>query len=374
MADGVRIRTHKHRQSIEIQFQYRGVRCRESLKLEPTKSNLRYATGLRAQIITEIEKGIFQYGKHFPDSKRAGLFGETSSTGTIGEKLRDYKATIQKAVAAGNISPSTQDGYDKAVRKLLATFDKTPLLELSHQSLKAFVESLDTTAKSVRNTLIPMRAIVEDALNDGDIQQNPFSRLAMKKLMRTKPKSEYEVDHFTREEVVSILEHAGACRPLWQFAFWSGLRTSELIALDMQDIQDTVIKVRRAVVVHVERNTTKTEAGKRDVVILPGARQALAALTHKTGRVFRHPKTGEGWIDDQQLRKAWIQILKRAGVRYRNPYQTRHTYASMLLSTGENPLWVAEQMGHADTEMITRTYGKWLPPRDGYTPITMQAR
>ncbi len=53
--------------------------------------------------------------------------------------------------------------------------------------------------------------------------------------------------------------------------------------------------------------------------------------------------------------------MRQAGVRYRNPYQTRHTYASMLLSNGENIMWVAKQLGHVNVEMVIRTYGKWIP-------------
>ncbi|RMH36814.1 MAG: hypothetical protein D6694_13555, partial [Gammaproteobacteria bacterium] len=48
-------------------------------------------------------------------------------------------------------------------------------------------------------------------------------------------------------------------------------------------------------------------------------------------------------------------------VRYRPPYQTRHTYASMMLSAGANPLWVARQMGHKDWGMIRKRYGRWIP-------------
>lgn len=58
---------------------------------------------------------------------------------------------------------------------------------------------------------------------------------------------------------------------------------------------------------------------------------------------------------------AGTHALKKAGIRYRNPYQTRHTYASMLLSAGENPMWVAQQMGHKDWAMIRRVYGRWIP-------------
>ena len=53
--------------------------------------------------------------------------------------------------------------------------------------------------------------------------------------------------------------------------------------------------------------------------------------------------------------------VKKAGVRYRRPYQTRHTYASMMLSAGEHPMWVAGQMGHSDWTMIARVYGRWMP-------------
>lgn len=52
--------------------------------------------------------------------------------------------------------------------------------------------------------------------------------------------------------------------------------------------------------------------------------------------------------------------MKRAGVRYRNPYQTRHTFASVMLAAGHDPKWVATQMGHETTEMLERTYGKWI--------------
>lgn len=70
-------------------------------------------------------------------------------------------------------------------------------------------------------------------------------------------------------------------------------------------------------------------------------------------------------MTSQQLRRtAWIYLLKRAGVRYRNPYQTRHTYASMLISQGENVLWVSKQMGHANMQVTLKRYTDWLPDKN----------
>ncbi|HIE1785155.1 Arm DNA-binding domain-containing protein [Pseudomonas aeruginosa] len=81
--------------------------------------------------------------------------------------------------------------------------------------------------------------------------------------------------------------------------------------------------------------------------------------------VFQNPRTMERWKGDQPIRKTmWAHAVKKAGVRYRRPYQTRHTYASMMLSAGEHPMWVAGQMGHSDWTMIARVYGRWMPSAD----------
>lgn len=85
----------------------------------------------------------------------------------------------------------------------------------------------------------------------------------------------------------------------------------------------------------------------------------------KGEEVFQNPRLERRWEGDQPIRKTlWKGVLRSAGVRYRNPYQTRHTYASMMLSAGEHPMWVAKQMGHADWTMIARVYGRWMPDAD----------
>lgn len=77
--------------------------------------------------------------------------------------------------------------------------------------------------------------------------------------------------------------------------------------------------------------------------------------------LFYDPETGQPWPDDAPIRRAWTAILKRAGVRYRCPYQTRHTYASMMLSAGEDPTYIASQLGHRDWAMIRKVYARWIP-------------
>jgi integrase len=371
---GITIREHANVKSIQIEFAYRGVRCRESLRLEPTASNIKYADGLRAEITRKITQGAFVYVDYFPDSQKAILFGLVVTKKTIGELLRDHLTGYEKAVANGQMSPSTLDGYQKIIDgHLLPKFDKILLKELTPSILREWIASLGVTAKTARNIITPLRSVLDDALNDELIPHNPLDKIALKKLLtRTSIKSTYEVDPFDEAEKKAILAMAeGQARNLLQFAFWSGLRTSELIALEWGDVDwiHGTVRVQRAVVVKTEKGT-KTDAGTRDVMLLPLAKNALIAqkeFTFLAGkRIFHNPKTEKAWETDGQIRKTcWQPILKRAGVRYRNPYQTRHTYASTLLSANENPWWVAKQMGHVDVEMIFRHYGKWIPNKKG---------
>lgn len=112
--------------------------------------------------------------------------------------------------------------------------------------------------------------------------------------------------------------------------------------------------VRQAQVLR-RTKSTKTKAGIREVILLPPAIDAL--LEQKkyslgSGKhVFLDAVNNAPWVDSKQLGQRWRVLFKKINnlklpVRYRKPYNTRHTYASMLLSRGENEWWVATQMGH----------------------------
>lgn len=57
--------------------------------------------------------------------------------------------------------------------------------------------------------------------------------------------------------------------------------------------------------------------------------------------------------------------IKRAGIRRRNPYHTRHTFACWLLSAGATPSFIASQMGHENAQMVYEVYGMWIDEMNG---------
>ena len=357
---GVRVRTA---QSIEIDFYYRGVRCRERLKLAPNTANRRYASRLKAEIEGRIARDEFNYAEFFPDSPRARTLSRRAGDAiTVGEVLRRYIDTAERS-----LQRSTWLDYNRSVDShLIPTFGDLHLTELTRAKLREWASGLDVTPKRLANILLPLRAVLKDAAADEIIDRNVLH--GWKPEIKAKLRDETAIDPFTPDEIRLICAACdGQLRNLVQFGFWTGVRTSELFALRWPDVdwRRGLVRVQRARV-RGETKTTKTAAGVRDVKLLPPALEALKAQRTHTellgGEIFHDPRTDAPWSGDHALRSGpWRRALRAAGVRYRYPYQMRHTYASMMLSAGENPAWIARQMGHADWGMIRRTYARWMP-------------
>jgi integrase len=334
--------------SIEIAFTYRGRPCRERVKLSPTRDNLAYCRRWRQGILHEIAAG-------------EGM--------TVGQLLDRWMAGV-----CGRLSKAGRMSYESAIRVYWAPrFGRTPIEHLSAEQIREFLGGFrGLSPKTQNNLLTPLRQAYRMAFEEGLIDASPLDRVRAATVERRDP------DPFTVAEIRAIL---AACtepqhRALFQFAFATGLRTSELIALRPDDVDwaKGVAHVRRARV-RGEIKTPKTASGRRTVDL---CEPALAALTEAWAKpdieppswlanqqgvafFFYDPETGQPWPDDAPIRRAWTAALLRAGVRYRCPYQTRHTYASMMLSAGEDPTYIAAQMGHRDWGMIRKVYARWIP-------------
>lgn len=347
--------------SIRIGFSYKGEYCKETLRLKPTERNLRYAERFRHEVLNQIERGTFDYAAYFPDSPRA-IYSGPGHVLTMRKCLDRWLAHIKPTV-----STSTYRDYKNTVlHQLIPGFGEYTVAKVTRGMVRDWVSGISAGNKRIANLVSPLRQTLELAVDDGVIESNPLHDWRYRK----KELPSEDVDPFTREEQSAILAHMDEQgRNLIQFAFWTGMRTSEMVALEWSDIDWTrkVAFVTKSVTQASQAaEMPKTATSRRDVKLLPPALDALTRQKDYTfvgqSRVFHNPRTSKPWTGDQAIRKTlWTHALKRAGVRYRYPYQTRHTYASMMLSAGENPLWVAKQMGHRDWSMIARRYGKWLP-------------
>ena len=338
--------------TIQVDFRWNGKRYRERLALSPTPANLKYAARLKAVIDHETAVGTFDYAKHFPNSPRAAK----PAGDALWPALREFCESLSQS-----LEPETLKKYLYDAETIAAAFPGKTIQTLTGTDVEDWVQKQTLSKKRLDNLLTPLRGALRQAKTRGVIPSNPLSDFTIKR--NRKIRVTEKVDPFTPREI----EQLGATRlgPLWTFWAWTGLRSGELIALRWGDVREDRILVQRSVRVGRVK-VTKTASGDRTVALLPAARSAISLLTRgePDTAVFIKPATGEPYWEDRSLARDFRLACEEAGVRYRGPNQCRHTYATWALSSGENPAWIAKQMGHSDTLMLFKTYGKWMPQID----------
>jgi hypothetical protein len=163
--------------------------------------------------------------------------------------------------------------------------------------------------------------------------------------------------------------------------FFMGLRTGEAIGLRWPsvDLRSKHVMIVEGVVQGQQVDRTKTNTVRK---VLLNSR-ALAALTGQKahtyvadGHVFHDPRYAARWVGERAFgRFVWKPCLKRCKIRYREPYQTRHTYATMMLMSGMRPAFCAGQMGTASKSSTSTTPSGCLAPattRDGQARADFQ--
>ena len=342
-----------------------GHRCRERIKLKPSPANLKRAERHRSAIIVAIENGTFNYAHTFPNSKNIARFSVKGEALPVKDYLESWLEQKKPTLKA-----STYKDYCKTVNNvLIPVFGEILLARLKRSDIRSWCAELTCSNKRIANLISPLRTALQDAFYDEIIESNPLYGWRYAKQEGPKD-NQTHIDPFTKNEQIAILEAAeGQSRNLLRFAFWTGMRTSELIAIEWGDIDwiKQEIRVSRALTqASKEPESTKTTSGTRTIKLLPDALYALKEqkeFTFLKGlQVFNNPRLEQPWKGDQAIRRTlWIPVLKKAGIRYRNPYQTRHTYASMMLSAGEPLPWLSYQMGHSNILTTAKIYAKFIP-------------
>jgi integrase len=358
---GTRAGVETRDNSIRINFTYEGKARKETLRtngkpIPPTPANLKFAARLAEEIRQKIRFGTFVYADYFPASKTA----TTGQGVTVGDRLDTWFETLVGKEG------STVKGYRTGREWWKARIGHIPVRALVRsQILAALATEPEWTGKTRNNKMSVLRQALQLALADGVISANPCDGIG------TFPHQKPEPDPFTQEEAEAII--AGLAKHYdeqiaryFGVKFYTGLRTSESLAMrwDWIDWPKKTMGVSEAVVLGEHKDRTKTNVvrrihlNSRALGLLKEQKAATFLQPH--GLIFPDPRTGERFTDDEPPRELWWRpCLKRLGIRYRSPYETRHTYATMMLMQGVTPSFAATQLGHS-VEMFLRTYARWI--------------
>ena len=361
-------------------FRYMGIRCRETTNLEDNAYNRRILKKRLEQLQAEITLGSFEYEKYFPKSKRVEEFKEKRSQQiAVQTKVPLFKEFTELWFKQKQIE--WRDSYQQKVsivikNYLIPAFGNQVLSKIKKSDLLNFRASLakvthgkDQTslkASRINQIMTPLRMILNDAAERYDFE-SPYKNINNLK------ESKIEVTPFSLEEVHKILTAVREdFRPYYTIRFFTGMRTSEIDGLQWKniDLQRREIHIREALVNGV-LGGTKTYGSDRTIQMNDRVYQAFlqqkSLNNGKSDFVFCNRDGGP--LDYRLVNKrVWHPILRFLGLTPRRAYQTRHTAATLWLAAGENPEWVARQLGHSTTEMLFRVYSRYIPNvtrRDG---------
>ncbi|MCL5885285.1 MAG: site-specific integrase [Deltaproteobacteria bacterium] len=262
------------------------------------------------------------------------------------------------------IAPSTWRDY-RSILDVYAVpcLGLIPLAQIRHRDMERFLETLrELSGKRRNNVMVPVKAMFRDAVRRGDLMDSPCAHV--RRCREDRP----EIDPMSFGEVGLFLEHVDPWyRQYFAAAFLTGMRPSEMLALKWRhvDFATRTISIREGRVGGVD-GSLKTTSSNRDIDMLSPLTAVLRRHREASGGGDGYVFTGKGGLplDVANLRnRVWYPALRKAGLRRRTMYQTRHTFASLMLAHGEDPLWVARMLGHATMEMIFRHYGKFIRNR-----------
>jgi integrase len=366
--------------SIRIQFtDAEGVRHKKTMyvgdtPMMPTAANIKRAAIQVDEIRDKIRLGVFTMAEYFKEGK------STSGILTVASQLEYW-------LKAQRIETSTHAAYSSAIRfwnNALIQVDPrkvdSPMVCFGEMPLKAVIPSSvlnaintrpDLSGKTINNYRDVLNEAFQLAVDDNILSRNVVSGVPRATYQKADP------DPFSGQEITAIVDafamhHPGQVANFAKFWFWTGLRTSEIFGLRWEHVKlvgkRPSITVKEAVVRGTKKDRTKTNV-LRKVYLNSRALEALQLqqqFTRKNGEeVFQDPRYETAWIDERAFRRSyWTPLLKKIEVRYRRPYQMRHSYATSMLMSSMNHSFCARQLGHS-VEVFQKTYSTWIDgPQD----------
>lgn len=360
------------RGKLVIDFRYLGKRFREQTILPDTPFNRKQLNELALKMEAEITLDIFDYAKYFAKSKRLeevielrdrkvaatsrcplfSMFAEV----WYEEKKIEWKTTYQRKVTT-TLNKYLNPYFGGQVIKKIT---KSDLLDFRASLANVQLENQKTlSASRINQIMIPLRMILQEAAERYGFE-TPYKNIRNLKEVKpvVHPLSLTDVWRFINSVRMDF-------RNYYVVRFFTGMRTSEIDGLKWKnvDLENRLIRVVEALV-DGKTETTKTASSVRNIHMSDRVFEAFEHQYQLSGRhsdyVFCDRK-GKPLAYRNVNRRIWHPTLMLLGLEPRRAYETRHTAATIWLAAGENPEWIARQLGHSNTEMLFRVYSHYVP-------------
>lgn len=382
--------TKKGVKHLYIKFQYLKESVEEPTYDADTQENRDKWEAWLERNLKRIGTGTFVYGEAFPGASQQKREKFTRLEGRTYKKepqfltIKEfYEGVYMKGVLPHFPSQNKRKDYISIIdSKIIPFFDEeleTPLTfaDISRVEISSFINWLSKprttgsgkplTSKSIRNTLTVLKDIWYCACDKykwslGD----PFRE--MKKFIPKDAIKESEnglapdPPVWTFDEFQKIYRHIDPhYRNVLVFMVQTGLIASEIAGLRKIDIQGDILLVRNFITTDgTEKSYGKEDKRRRIIPITQAIRACLdECLATTPEKYLFSTKTGIRFKEGTFRKNYWMPALKAAGLKYKKPYTTRHSFASWSLAIGKNMNELVSLMGHASKKMVYEVYGEW---------------
>lgn len=240
--------------------------------------------------------------------------------------------------------------------KLISEITPTDIRRWQNQMI---TQGYSTTYLKLINTQLV--AIFNYAVRYCNLRENPCYKAGSIGTTRAR-----EMQFWTKEEFYQFLSHISdkpASHEAFLTLFWTGMRSGELLALTIEDLDFQLCTIRI--------NKTYSRSHQQDIITEP--------KTPKSNRIVTIPdflnRTLHAYVKSQNFQATdrlfpyTIHFLhhemnrgcKHSGVTRIRLHDLRHSHASLLIELGCSPLLISERLGHEKVETTLNIYSHLYP-------------
>ena len=284
--------------------------------------------------------------------------------------MRDHlKSFLAYLKLNRHVSPHTVRAYDSDVSQYLAfvaadrgkKMSELGPADLDMYSVRAHIVELNKAGKarsSVARKLSGLRTFIKYLRREEVIDHDPAAMAVAPRRDQTIP------THLSEPEVARLIETPDTGDPLGrrdrailELFYASGLRLSELVAIDLEDLNlgDRMVRVmgkggKERILPFNQSTAAAIKAWMKDRATILGSREPGAG-SRKKSRVVKDPlfinyrgTRLTGRSVDRLLRRYVAQCSTRMGI---SPHALRHSFATHLLQRGADLRAIQELLGHS---------------------------
>ena len=272
---------------------------------------------------------------------------------------------LKYCIAEKRFSEHTVIAYEKDIIQFLefSGVEQSSLKEVNSHLIRGWIVSLledDYTAVSVNRKISTLRTFFKWLLKEGKIEVDPMKSISGPKVKKSLPSfaQQTELSNEKLEPVFTNDFEGVRDRLMFEILYQTGIRSSELIQLKLNDVQNEKIKVlgkrNKERFIPIDKRLLELINTYVDFRTKIGFRSEFLLVLKSDKKLY--PKFVYRKINDY--------LGKVTGLSKKSPHVLRHTFATHMLNNGAELEVLKDILGHANLS-ATQVY-----THNSFTQIT----